>query len=144
MRKAVILTTGVMLAGTALTGVSSAQDNQRFQMQRANGGFMLMDTQTGTSSFCRESAGEFVCNAASDVPRITESDVEVLRKKITELEARVQALESDKSAALDLPSESEFEQTMNFMERFFQRFIGIVKGLEAETAPKETTPSGRT
>ena len=70
--------------------------------------------------------------------------MQIFRKKITELEARVEALESEKSAALNLPSESEFEQTMNFMERFFRRFVGTVKGLEAETAPEETTPSDRT
>ena len=139
------MSVGLCLTAASFCSTAIAQESQRFQMERTDGGFMVMDTHTGTTSFCRESGDRFVCGATSE-EKSTESDVASLRKKITELEARIEALESgDGSAALDLPSETEFEQTLNFMERFFRRFVDIVKGLESEeTQQEQLPPAGRT
>jgi len=132
---------GLVLAAGGLSTVASAQNTPRFQMERANGGFMVMDTQTGNTSFCRERGGEFVCDTTAD-RKAADNTVEMLQKKITELEARIEALESGRATAHNgLPSETEFEQTLNFMERFFRRFIDIVKGLESDTPSKERVPS---
>jgi len=145
MLKAKTVAIGLVLAAGGFSGVATAQNGQRFQMERSDGGFMVMDTQTGTTSFCRERGGEFVCSATSE-EKSAENDIEILRKKITELEARIEVLEGGRSSALDLPSETEFEQTLNFMERFFRRFVDIVKGLETEETPPpaERIPPERT
>lgn len=134
---------GLIVAAGA-GGAAHAQNNPRFQMERAEGGFMIMDTLTGNTSFCRESGDGFVCSPAPG-QRAEDRTIEELRRKITELEARVAALESERSGAADLPSDEEFDRTLNFMERFFRRFVDIVKGLETEDekpAEKPAAPSG--
>jgi cell division protein FtsB len=143
MLKTKLVAAGLILAGS-LGGVAMAQDAPRFRMERANGGFVVMDTQTGNTSFCRERGGEFVCDTTAD-RKAADSTVEMLQKKITELEARIEALESGRAMAHNnLPSEQEFEQTLNFMERFFKRFIDIVKGLDSDAPPEKKAPtSGR-
>lgn len=144
MRKAITATMGLILAAGAAMS-ASAQDTQRFQMQRTNDGFMVMDTETGAASFCRERAGEFVCSETREDQAASQSEIAILRKKMTELEARIEALESGSASAGSLPSETEFEQTLNFMERFFRRFVDIVKGLESdETQQEPLPPAGRT
>lgn len=145
MLKANMMAMSLILVAGGFSGTALAQNTQRFQMERTDGGFMIMDTQTGTTSFCRERSGEFVCNATGE-EKSTENEMALLRKKVTELEARIEALEDGRSSGLNIPSETEFEQTLNFMERFFRRFVDIVKGLEAEDSPREQRPpsSGRT
>jgi len=141
MLKTRFVAIGLVLAAGGLSGIATAQDAPRFQMERSNGGFIVMDAQTGNTSFCREQAGKFVCDTTAD-QKAADNTVEMLQKKITELEARIEALESGRASAHnDLPSEQEFEQTLNFMERFFKRFIGIVKGLESDEPANERVPS---
>ena len=143
MRKAITATISLLLAAGA-PATASAQDIQRFQMQRTDNGFMVMDTQTGAASFCRERSGEFVCNETREDQAASQSEIDNLRKKVTELEARIEALEGGSASAGNLPSETEFEQTLNFMERFFRRFVDIVKGLETEDNQPAPVPPGRT
>ena len=65
-----------------------------------------------------------------------QASVEALEKRVSELEAVRPGDEGPSQL-----SESEFEQTMSYMERFFRRFIGIVKDLDQELRKDESEPA---
>lgn len=116
----------------ALAGPASAQDDDRYELERTEGGFVRMDTRTGEMSFCREQSGQIACNPTEDAQAAGDGDLAGLRRRIAELEARIAALEGRPPAA-SMPTEEEFERTMGFMERFLRRFWGVAKDLERES-----------
>lgn len=128
----------LVLATAAAAAPALAQDVQRYTMERTPTGYVRMDNQTGEMSICAEQSGQMVCKLAADDRRAYESDIDRLTRRVDELEQRLGALEAKSPApASDLPSEETFEQSLNYMERFFRRFMGIVKDFERE---EETTP----
>lgn len=124
-----------MIALSALSIVpASAQDAERFSMERTDTGFVRMDRVTGQMSICTERDGQLVCKLAADERKAFEGEVDRLAAKLDELERRIAAVESRPPAGL--PSESEFEQSLSMMERFFRHFWGIVKEFEREETTK--------
>lgn len=114
----------LVCAAFAAVTPALAQDAERYQLERTEDGYVRLDTQTGAASLCTERGTRLVC-----VPASEEREAGALQDRITELEARVAALEQQRSAA-QLPSEEEFEQTLGYMERFFRTFLGIVSDFE--------------
>ena len=111
---------------------ASAQQADRYRMERTDGGFVRMDTQTGQMSFCTEQSGQLVCKDAADHRAAYADQVEALSDRVEALEEQLAALGQSGPRTDALPSEEEFEQTLGFMERFLRRFMGIVKDLEGE------------
>ncbi len=137
MRKTIAATGALIIL--SMTANAMAQEAERFRLERTEEGYVRMDTQTGAMSICRERSGQLVCAPAADERTAYEEDIAALQDRLEALEERVEALESaSPEAASDLPSEEEFEQTLGLMERFFRRFMGIVKDFEKEE--KTTSP----
>lgn len=141
---------GVAAVVVCAGGYAGAQEvAERYRLDRTDNGYVRMDTQSGRMSLCREQGEQLVCRMASDDIDAYDRDIEALHGRVEALEERIAALEG-KAQGADLPDEAEFEQTLGYMERFFRRFMGIVKELESEagsTAPdKGEVPSepGRT
>lgn len=125
-----------------------AQENGRYRLETSENGYVRLDTQTGAISLCDERSGQLVCKMAADDVRAYEDDLGALQKRVKALEDKVATLERPASgapSASGLPSETEFEQTLSYMERFMRRFMSIAKSFD-ETTPKEApTPTpGRT
>ncbi|WP_163265074.1 hypothetical protein [Chelativorans alearense] len=139
MRVPVAAATGLLLLVPAGLGAQAyAQGTERFRLEKTESGYMRMDTQTGVMSLCRERSGQLVCNVAADEREAYETEMETLRERLSALEARVEALEESAGEETSkLPTEDEFEQTLGLMERFFRRFIDIVKGLEEDRNQEE-------
>ncbi|WP_028032339.1 hypothetical protein [Chelativorans sp. J32] len=127
-----------------LTGTALAQNEERYRLERTENGYVRMDTETGTMTLCQERGGELVCRPATDesAAAVETDDAQTLRERIDALEARVKALEGERAGAL--PGEQEFEQSLNMMERFFRRFVDIVRGLEQEETPGDQSPNQHT
>jgi len=125
-----------MLTATALP--AAAQTPERYQMERSGDGFVRLDTQTGEMAFCEEVSGRIACRPTEHG---TASPAPALEARIAELEKRIAALESRPGAVQSVPTEQEFEQTLTFMERFFRRFIGIVKEFEDEKPAPPPPPA---
>lgn len=127
---------GRILASAALamlmaTPLLAQAQEERYQLERTEDGYVRLDTQTGRMTLCRERSGQLVCRAATEERDAYDRQVEALEDRVAALESRVGALESGRPAA-DLPSEEEFEQTLGYMEKFFRRFMGIVTELDRD------------
>ncbi|MBD0413235.1 hypothetical protein [Oryzicola mucosus] len=118
----------ILAAGTA-----GAQE-QRYQLEKTENGYVRMDTRTGEMSICEEKSAQLVCRVAADERTAMQDEVDRLRGDVSALHDRVIKLENSLSARLEskLPSDEEFEKTMGYMERFFRSFMGIVKEQEAD------------
>lgn len=117
-----------------------AQGDARYQLEKTADGYVRLDKQTGDMSICKEQSGQLICRAAAD-------DRNSLADEIGRIDSRLAAIEkklesggtSGFSSNNDLPTEEEFEKTMGYMERFFRRFMGIVRDLnESENGPQRT------
>lgn len=132
---------GALLA-VLLPGPAQAQQGSRYTMERAENGYVRLDTRTGEMSICRERGDQLVCQMAADERRAFQEELDALSDRVSALEDAVGL--SDGS---DLPSEEEFNRTMGMMERFIRRFFSIVEDLNrdfsepdppAEDAPERT------
>jgi len=127
----------------ALATASLAQEADRYRLERTDNGLVRMDTVTGEMSICQEREGRLVCRMAGDERAAFEQELERLQASVQALEKRVSELEGAQAGHKEPSqlSESEFEQTMSYMERFFRRFIGIVKDLDQELRKDEPEPA---
>ena len=126
---------------------ASAQgETERYRLEKAEDGFVRMDTATGAISTCREQAGQFVCRMAVDEREAATHEAERLQTRIEALEERVGKLENSLATRLDstLPTEEEFDKTMSYVERFFRSFMGIVKDMEKRDTHEPQPAPNRT
>jgi len=121
-----------------LESAALAQSEERYRLERTENGYVRMDTQTGAMTLCQERGGELLCRPAANEATAEAPDGQTLQQRIEALEARVKALEEETTGGL--PGEQEFEQSLNMMERFFRRFVDIVRGLEQEETPADQAP----
>jgi hypothetical protein len=125
---------------TVATGAASAQDTNRYSLEKTADGYVRMDNATGEMSICKEQADQLVCRVAADDRVALEDGISQLEARLSKIEARLAAFEKSGVIAQDkMPTDEEFEKTMGYMEKFFRRFMGVVKDLnEAETQPNKT------
>ncbi|PRD41219.1 hypothetical protein C5748_22960 [Phyllobacterium phragmitis] len=123
----------MMVLGAFLSGpnVAYSQEAGRYTMEKTDKGYVRLDTKTGDISLCSEQSGQMVCKLAADDRRAYEDDLSSLDERVKKLEEQVAAYGRLPPVVRDtLPSEEEFEKTMSYMERFFRRFMDIVKGFD--------------
>lgn len=132
----------ILLIGAffALGAEAEAAPDDRYVLEKSVGGYVRMDRLSGEMSLCADKDGQLVCRIAADERKAVDGEFDVLMKRIESLEVRIAALEGRPPPASGLPSEEEFDKAMGFMERFFRRFMGIMRGLESEneTNPQKT------
>ncbi|TKT74202.1 hypothetical protein [Aquamicrobium sp. LC103] len=116
----------------AMAPAASAQDVERYRLEKTDDGYVRMDTVTGQMSICEERNAQLVCKLAAEERGAYEDRLDEMLGKIEALEERVAKLEGSSPTA-GLPSEEEFEQSLGYMERFFRRFMDIVKDFGTET-----------
>jgi hypothetical protein len=123
-------------SGASAFAQSPAQpnDNWRFKMQKVDGGFLRLDAQTGQVSFCRERAGDWICETAADDRAALEAEIKRLSDRVAGLERQT----NDPVNRFRTPSDQEIEQVMGFFEKMMKRFRGVV-----ETLKKEWQSEGR-
>jgi hypothetical protein len=124
--------------------VAYAEETQRYSLQRTDSGYVRTDTATGAISVCTEKGDQLVCRMAVDDLQAYEADIAVLEAKIDSLEKRVTSLETFgvSNPAVNPPAENEmeFQTSLNRMEQFFRRFMGIVKEFQAFGGDSAPTP----
>jgi hypothetical protein len=117
-----------------------AEDTVRYSLEKTADGYVRMDKQSGEMSICKEADGQLVCRLAADERTAYETSTAAFAKRLDALEQKVAALEGGAFKPLNaLPSEEEFDKTLSMMERFFRRFMGVVKDLESEEGGPQKT-----
>lgn len=125
----------VFLALVATSRASAQED--RYTIERTEDGYLRMDTRTGQMSICSEQSGQLVCRLAVDDRDALQDDLEALQARLTAVENRLSALEGVPAAGL--PSEDEFEKSLSYMERFFRRFMDMVKEFDSDKPAPDRT-----
>ena len=122
-----------------LSGTAFAEDSARFTLEKTADGYVRMDKTTGEMSICTQQSDQLVCRIAADDRVAMEDEIARLDGRLTKLEDKMAA--SDKSGAVSnstLPTDEEFEKSMTLMEKFFRRFMGVVKDLNEDGTPQKT------
>lgn len=131
----------IVTALLAVSATTAAAQTARYTVEKTDDGYVRMDTQTGQMSVCSLTGNQMVCKMAADERAAFDADIAALQDRVAALERRLGGAGGDVREN-DLPTEGEFEQTMDYMERFMNRFMGIVEGFadrdQAEPAPDRT------
>jgi hypothetical protein len=105
-----------------------ANDAWRFKLQKVDGGFLRLDSQTGQVSFCREKNTNWTCETVADDRAALEGEIKRLNDRIAALEQQ----QHDPVNRFRTPSDQEIEQVMGFFEKMMKRFRGVVENLKKE------------
>jgi len=138
MRRALLLVPA-FLASAAFS--ARAEEAARYTLEKSPTGYVRMDTRTGEMSICEERSSQLVCKLAADERTAFQDEIDRLQGKLTAFEQRLVALENSpilKPQNL-LPSEEEFERSLGYMERFFRKFMDIVKDMDKESGDLQKT-----
>jgi hypothetical protein len=139
MRLFTILVPTIALAGIA--SLASAEEADRYRLEKTDSGYIRMDTATGEMSICEERSGQLVCKLAADERAAFQSDIDRLQSKLDDVEGRVAKLEARPSIPETLlPSDEQVDKGIDIMEKFFRSFMGIVKELDKDVAKPDADP----
>ena len=133
MRLQHVLIPAVLVSLVAASAYSEETD--RYRLEKSTNGYVRMDTQTGAMSICEERSGQLVCKMAADERTAFQDEIDRLQTSMKAMDERITKLENSPSARLEsnLPSEEDFNKTMNYMERFVRGFMGIVKDMDKDS-----------
>lgn len=113
-----------------------AQEPGRYSLERTADGYVRMDRRTGAMSVCNEASGQLVCRVAADERKAYEDGIAALEERLATVEKRLDALEgAGKRPSIELPDQQDFERTMGYVERFFRRFMDMMRDFEKEEGP---------
>lgn len=135
--RSVFLMIAVLAAGA--TSVV-AEDSARFALEKTSDGYVRMDKTSGEMSICKEQDGQLVCRLAADDKGALADQLSQMDKRLGAIEEKLTKMEkSGVGPSSDMPTDEEFEKTMGYMEKFFRRFMGVVKELnDEEHGPQKT------
>ncbi|MCV3243918.1 hypothetical protein [Mesorhizobium sp. ZC-5] len=127
---------------SALSFPAMAQDTDRYTMEKSDNGYVRMDRKTGEMSICEERSGQLVCKLAADERSAFQDEVDRLQDRLSGLEKRVAEIETASRLNPNalLPDEESFEKSLGYMERFFRRFMDIVRDLDQDWRKGEPDP----
>ena len=133
----------LLIAGVAVCQANEADrptapPNGRFAMAPVDGGFLRMDTDTGTVSLCAKKAGAWSCETVPDDYKTMQKDADrltqenaTLRRELSELRregsatAKSPAPSSDRK--LELPSEEEIDKAIGQFEKYVKKFKDLIE-----------------
>lgn len=141
MRAFLVFPCGVLCGALSLATWTHAENPApptgepgRYTMTPTEGGFLRLDTQAGSVSFCTVEDGLSLCHAGADEKAAFEAEISRLKRENAELRSKLSnAPTAQPRGSTGLPSEEEFERTLSFAERFLRRMMKILR----EEAPGE-------
>jgi hypothetical protein len=114
-----------------------ASEAGRYAMTPTEGGFLRLDTLSGSVSFCTVKDGNSLCRASADEKAALEAEISRLRRENAELRNSLSGTATAQpKGSSNLPSEEELERTLSMTERFLRRMLKVFR----EEAPAERRP----
>lgn len=116
--------------------------DDRFQIEREGDRFIRLDKKTGAMSVCTLENSTLDCRAGADERAALAAEIERLSEELE----RVRTAQADggapstgiskdgKELTLKLPSESEIQDAVSFLEDMFRRFVEAVKDFANDIA----------
>ncbi len=148
-----LLALAMTLPGATLPAAAQVRETPgRYTMQPVDGGFLRLDTQTGAVSMCRPGAGGTVtCQPSQSDQGIQglPSEIARLRAENSELKAEVKRLQeiaglggrgepqlnTQPPEKLQLPTEQEVDQALDYVERMYKKFRDRLRNLDSSSKP---------
>lgn len=132
MRMVTMSLAALVVAGGPLA--ASAQESDRYALEKSGDGFVRMDRQSGEMAYCTVSGDGLACKPATEGEAVPAADIARLQEAIAALDRRMVKLENSLAQRLEssLPTDEDFEKTLGYMERFLRSFMGVVKDLEKD------------
>jgi hypothetical protein len=138
MRAIAFIIPAALVAG--LAGSAYGEEVDRYRLEKTENGYIRMDTRTGEVSTCEETTGQLVCRIAPDERLALQDEIERLQAKLDALDQRVAKLEAQPSIPKVLvPSDEDVDKSLDIMEKFFHRFMGIMKEMDKQDAQPQRT-----
>jgi hypothetical protein len=142
----------------ALTGSAVAETptdtNGRFTMSPADGGFLRLDKQTGAVAMCAHTGNTWACTSVEDrTTSAPPAELSRLQQENKDLKERVKALEEALETStpppppgppggkLQLPTDQEVDQALDYLERVYKKFRDRVKDLDKPLPPPAAEPA---
>lgn len=126
----------------ALSAPAAAAPADRFQITPAEGGFLSLDRETGTTAFCAPSGEGYACRASTETERAASDPAARFEKRLAAMEDRLKALEgaapgatASRDPTLDLPTDQQIDRAASFFERAMKRLKQIAEDLR-KTEPQ--------
>jgi hypothetical protein len=121
----------------AQTPVPGASEPERYVMAPTEGGFLRLDTRSGSVSFCTVETGHSLCRASADEKSALEAEISRLRRENAELKSGLSGTSTAQpKGSSNLPSEEELERALAMTERFLRRMLKVFR----EEAPGDKYP----
>jgi hypothetical protein len=149
--RATIIVPAVAAAGLATAALAAEQRQGRYTMSPTDGGFVRLDTATGSMSLCSRKDGNWACEAMADQGADLRQEVDRLTEENTELKAEIKRLEDlvglggdpgpnpeRPRGQLQLPNEQDVDRALNYIQRMFRKFKDKLKEFDGHDRP--TTP----
>ena len=158
----VVLATGPAFAqvSTPHAGVSSAPaitiadaeviasggpaGNGRFAMTPVDGGFLRMDTDTGTVSLCAKKPAGWTCETVADDYKALQKDADRLAKENDALKREMAELRKEGANGgpqakverkIELPTEEEVDKALGQVDKYLKKFKGLIEKYQNPEAP---------
>ena len=133
--------TGLMLTTMPLAAVAQDMDTNRFRLETADGGFVLLDTQTGALSLCRSNGDTLVCRTAAKENSVYQDTLLKLQRRVTALEnSLAEAKTAQKPIESAPPTELEIDQGFTILEKIMRRFMNLAEELDKQAPEPDSYP----
>lgn len=138
----VVLACAMAIAGAGPVAAAETDAAGRYTLSPTEGGFVRMDTTTGTVSTCTGTIETLVCRSVADDRQALQSEIDRLGSENDALKEEVTRLrgtgDGDTTGSITVPSDEDVDKAMGFLEKMVRRFKALIKELQSE--PAETTP----
>ncbi|MGI9525331.1 MAG: hypothetical protein ACR2PG_27180 [Hyphomicrobiaceae bacterium] len=137
-------------------GVEAQGADGRYTMHETEGGFIRLDTQTGSLSLCQRKDENWACRALPGSNNEQREELARLRKENRELQAEIERLDqllglrdapgeggttspddAKKKTPFQLPTENEVDQALDYFESILRKFQERLNRLERGSKPEE-------
>lgn len=114
------------------SGVSAAQVNGRYVLEKIEQGYLRLDSETGVMALCAAKAGVWECATIKDNGLDLGEELARLKAENETLKARVAELEKG-GGPTKLPSDQEVDRMMDIFGKMFDRFLDFAREMDGKS-----------
>lgn len=135
-----------LLVVALATDAATAADERsgRYTMSPTEGGFVRLDTETGSMSLCARKENKWACEPMPDGQQALEREIKELKAENDRLKDEIRQMEEmllaegkspggppvGSKGQLELPSEQDVDKAFDYLERMMRKFRDRLKKLD--------------